>query len=289
MLKNFLFIALLLFFGWVYFKYFERKSIYFPTKELGTNPADLGLAYEEIFFKAQDGMDLHGWFVPAKRAKATVLFCHGNAGNVSHHLEGVRIFHDMGISVFIFDYRGYGKSKGHPCETGTYLDGMAAYRYLLSRPEVKKESLIIYGKSLGGAIAIDLAKTVEAAALISESTFTSTADMARELYPFLPLGLFMTIKYDNRSKIQKVTIPKLIIHSLNDEIVPYHHGEELFRLAREPKVFYQMRRGHNDAILLERDEYFKEVGNFLEQYVLRKQEEISPRSDALHDPLSGPR
>ena len=250
-------------FIFAYFRYFERKSIYFPTKTIEFTPRDVGLRYEDLFFVTDDEVRLNGWFVPAESARGSLLFCHGNAGNISHRVEIIKIFNELRLNVFIFDYRGYGKSQGSPSEKGFYKDVRAAYEYLLSRKDINRDTIVIYGKSIGANVATDLASKVKAAALISESGFSSAYDMGRRLFPYLPVKWMMTIKYDAVAKIKDITIPKLIIHSRDDEIVPFNLGEKLFKAAAEPKEFYVMRGGHNEAVFMARKEYSDKIDDFL--------------------------
>ncbi|MBM3253229.1 MAG: alpha/beta hydrolase [Candidatus Omnitrophica bacterium] len=249
--------------GWFYFRYFEIRSIYFPIGPIEFTPKEVGLLYEDIFFKTKDNKLLNGWFVPKDSSRGTIIFCHGNAGNISHRLEFIKMFHNLGLSVFIFDYRGYGKSKGTPTEKGTYLDAEASYGYVSSRSDIDKEKIIIYGESLGSAVAVDLATNVNAKVLITFGCFTRTEDMAKRIYPFLPLWLMVSMKYDSLYKIKGIKIPKLIIHSQNDEIVPFDLGKKVFKEAPEPKEFYMMRGGHNDAILINREEFLERIDEFL--------------------------
>jgi len=259
-----LFLGLFIGFVVVYARWMERSSIYYPSREVEYTPGDIDLAFEDIYFTASDGVRLNGWFIPAEEPRGTVMICHGNAGNIGHRLDKIRIFNDLGLNIFIFDYRGYGRSAGSPSEKGTYLDAAAAYDYVISRDDVDKEKLVLYGKSLGGAIAVDLAAKAEARALISNSAFTSTVDMARGIYPFLPVRHFVSMKYDTISKIGQIEMPKLIIHSSQDEIVPFSHGEKLFEASSEPREFYSMRGGHNDAVYVYEEEFKRRIHLFLE-------------------------
>lgn len=263
MLNRIFYIIALIFISWVFIRYIERRNIFFPMRSVELTPQHIGLSFEDINFKTSDDVELNGWFIPSADARSAILFCHGNAGNISHRLEVVNILNKIGLNVFIFDYRGYGKSNGRPSEKGTYLDAIAAYNYLIQRPGIERGSIIIYGKSLGAAVGIDLARRVRHRALIIESAFTSTKDMAREVYPFLPISLVVPPRYNSIPKIQDIESPKLIIHSQDDEIVPYHHGRRLFKAAKEPKEFYRMRGGHNDAVVLAPDEFKKAIISFL--------------------------
>lgn len=245
-------------------RHFETSNVYFPSRTLMSTPAEAGLEYEDVELQADDGVRIHGWFVPASgRARATVLFCHGNGGNMGDRVDIIRILNDLGLNVMIFDYRGYGTSGGRPSEKGTYLDAEVAYVYALKRSNDDPDSVIIYGKSLGGAVGIDLATRRKARVLISDSAFTSTEAMAEEMYPALPAKYFLRIKYDNISKIGRIDMPKLIIHSRDDEMVPFHHGEALFNAAGDPKEFYDMRGDHNGAVYEHEDEFKIRLDGFL--------------------------
>lgn len=254
-------------FMFAYLKYFERKGIYYPTKEIELTPIDVGLKYDDVFFNTDDNLKLNGWFIPAEDPRGTLLFCHGNAGNISHRIEIIKVFNKLDLNVFIFDYRGYGRSEGSPIEEGLYRDAQAAYKHLLSRKNIDKDAIVIYGKSIGANVAIDLSSKVKAAALISESGFSSAYDMGRELFPYLPVKWIITIKYDALTKIKNIPTPKLIIHSQDDEIVPFKLGKKLFEAASPPKEFYQMQGGHNEAIFMAREEYSVKIDNFLGRYL----------------------
>ncbi|MCK5595185.1 alpha/beta hydrolase [bacterium] len=249
----------------LYFRYFEWKNVYYATRGISGTPESIGLKFEDVFFETDDNVKLHGWYVPCDGARATLLFCHGNAGNISDRLDSIDIFHDLGLNVLIFDYRGYGKSKGFSTERGTYLDAMAAYRWIVSEKKLDEDKIVIFGRSLGGSIAIDLASKINKGLLISESAFTSIVDIGKELYPFLPVKYCVHIKYDSIEKIKNVNIPKLIIHSEDDEIIPFHHGEKLFEAAILPKQFYKMHGGHNDGFIVMDKEYKDIMKNFIEK------------------------
>lgn len=252
-------VLILIFAAW-----FERNSVYFPYKDIETTPESIGLIYEDVYFKATDGVQLNGWFIPSKStARATVIFCHGNAGNISHRLEIIKILNELNLNIFIFDYRGYGRSMGRPSEKGTYNDALGAYEYLLSRDDIDKGKIMVHGKSLGGAVAVNLASTIDLRLVIIESAFTSVPNMGKEIYPFLPIDLVGTIKYDSTEKIKNIKTPKLIIHSKEDEIVPFHHGIALFNNAIDPKEFYEMRGGHNESMLVYEVEYKDRLDDFL--------------------------
>lgn len=250
----------------IYFIFLEQKSLYHPDKEIPQTPTNLGLAYEDINFKTDDGNLLHSWFVPSKGAKATVLYCHGNAGNIYHRLYKTKFFHEMGVNFFIFDYRGYGKSTGKPSEKGLYKDAQAAYDYLASRDDVDKNKIVVYGKSLGGPVAADLCNNRKACALILEGSFASVALRAQQLYPFLPMKFLITQKYDTMAKVKNLYIPKLIAHGRQDEVISFRHGEALFSVAAEPKQFLPFEGGHNDDLYVTSPAYKDKLKALLRRY-----------------------
>lgn len=245
---------------------FQSRFIYFPLRQIEATPAIIGLAYETMQFEAEDRVKLSGWFIPAEGASHIVLFFHGNAGNISHRLESIALFHRLGLSVFIVDYRGYGQSEGSPSENGTYLDAAAAWRYLVEERGVDPEQIIIFGRSLGGAVATWLAHNHPPKALIIESTFTSVPDMGARQYPFLPVRLLARIHYNSLERIPQINVPILIVHSPDDEIIPYSHGQQLFQAANEPKAFLQLRGGHNEGFIISGQPYEEGLKSFIEKY-----------------------
>ncbi len=245
----------------VYLRFTEKRIIFYPSGEIELTPQDIGLKYEDVFFNSADGVKLNAWFVPGLKEKATFIFCHGNAGNISHRLEKVKAFHDLDYNVLVFDYRGYGKSQGSPSEEGLYADTQAAYDYLLGRG-VESSKIIGFGESLGGAAIIDLASKNELGALIVESTFSSGRDMSKVIYPYIPPWVFSS-RFDSVEKIKRVSAPKLVIHSINDEIVPYRLSRKLYDAASQPKEFFEIRGGHNSGFF-ECEELAKEkLASFL--------------------------
>ncbi|UCC23081.1 MAG: alpha/beta hydrolase [Planctomycetota bacterium] len=262
-----LLIAYLTLGGALYFM--QPKFTYSPTREVSYAPDELGLDFENVVFKTGDGVQLSSWFVPAEESGLTVLFCHGNGGNMMHRLDSIDILHNLGLGCFIFDYRGYGDSEGKPSEEGTYLDAMAAYNWLTKVKNVPANRIIIFGRSLGGSIAAQLAGKVDAGALIIESGFTSYVDMGRKFYPYMPVRWFARFSYSTIDYIRKVRCPVLIIHSRNDEIVPFEFGLELYEAANEPKEFVELFGSHNGSFLVSREIYNRAWAKwlkFLEQY-----------------------
>jgi len=234
-----------------------------PARALVSTPAHYGLAYENVHLKTQDDVSLHGWFVPVAEATRTVLFLHGNAGNISHRLDSLAIFVRLGWQVLIIDYRGYGQSSGTPSETGTYLDATAAWRYLTETKGIAGEHIVLFGRSLGGAVAVELATRVDAGALLVESSFTSVPDMAAKLYPFLPVRWLARLHYGSLNRIGRVQCPVLVLHSEDDEIIPFTQGQSLYQAAPDPKAFFAMRGGHNEGFLASGDAYSQALGDFV--------------------------
>ncbi len=250
-------LALLLYF-------FQARFIFYPYKQLETTPAAIGLPFEDVTLTTSDDVKLHGWWIPNNDARYTLLFFHGNAGNISHRLSSIRIFHELGLSVFIIDYRGYGSSEGRPAEKGTYLDADAAWQYLTNDKEINPGQIILFGRSLGGAIASRLAAQTKAAALILESSFTSVADMGRHYYPYLPIKLLNHIKYPTIEHIGQINSPKLLIHSKEDDIVPYPLGRNLYDAASQPKTFLDIKGDHNYGFLDSGELYIGGIQQFIE-------------------------
>jgi len=242
--------------GWALY-FMQSSSLYKPRHEVTYTPDELGLDFEDVTFEAEDGVRLNGWFVPSQGAEFTVLFCHGNGGNIMHRLDSINIFYNLQINCFIFDYRGYGNSEGKLSEEGTYRDVEAAYRWLTEEKGQLPENIILFGKSLGGSIAAYLAGRVEVASLVLESAFTSYVDIGKEFYPYMPVRLFARFNYDTLSYIKKVHRPVMIIHSKNDEMVSFKFGRELYQAANDPSKFVEIFGHHNDSFLVSGNIYKK--------------------------------
>jgi len=250
----------------IIFMIFEEKFIYFPQK-YPQGPYDQArsiLNLRDCWIKTEDSVTIHAWFAPAESAKATLVVSHGNAGNISHRYLLLRSLQRRGFNVLMYDYRGYGRSDGTPSEDGIYKDGRAAYDYAVTLPEVKPERVFLWGTSLGGAVAIDVATHRHVAGLILESTFSSATDVARVVYPFLPVQFFMHTKLNSIEKIKTLTIPTLVIHGARDSIVPIGLSRKLFNAANEPKDFYEIPNAdHNDTFFVGGNEYFSRVDRFI--------------------------
>ena len=231
-------------------RWFEHGQVYRPTREWVAAAADVGGPCEDIIFPATDGVRLSGWFFPAPptaaRPNLTMLICHGNGGNISHRVDFCRLLLDIGVSVLIFDYRGYGRSEGRTSEEGTYRDAQGAS--LAARRGFAGGNIVAFGDSLGGGVAAELALREPLAGLVLKSTFTSIPDMGAELFPWLPVRRFSRINYDTRAKLPRIKCPVLMMHSRDDGLVPFHHAERNFAAANEPKMFWELAGDHNHTL-----------------------------------------
>ncbi|MCJ7500018.1 alpha/beta hydrolase, partial [bacterium] len=232
--------------------------MFFPSRDFYSSPAAEGLAFEDVYLES-DGNSLHGWYIPAS-GDQVVLWMHGNAGNIADRLDqAVEMKRALGVSSFMFDYRGYGKSEGRPSEKGLYQDAEAAFKWLTETRGINPGNIILYGHSLGSAVSVDLAleKGMNAGGMVLESPFTSAADVARTIYFGLPVGLVMSVTLDNIGRIGEVKMPILIIHGVSDTVIPFEMGKKLFDAAPEPKTFLPIAGGdHSDCYYVAPEEYW---------------------------------
>ncbi len=245
---------------------FIESTIFYPDPFLIQGPTDYGLDFRDIWFQAEDGVRLHGWMVPAPEPVGLLLFCHGNAGNISHRLDNVFRLHQAGISVFIFDYRAYGRSEGRITEKGLYLDSEAAYGIARDEAEAQHAKLVVFGRSLGGIAATHIASVNPCNGVILESTFTHLGALAGEHFPLPMMNGLLRNRFNSVAKMEKVKAPKLFFHGDRDEIVPFRYGRELYESAPEPKEFVTLNgAGHNDTYIVGGNEYFEKLRNFIAQ------------------------
>jgi fermentation-respiration switch protein FrsA (DUF1100 family) len=247
--------------GWLFVQ--QPAMVFHPARSMDAVPEDWGLAYEEVSMNTPDGLELHGWYIPRSGARRVLLFLHGNAGNISHRGDSLAIFHRLGLNVLIFDYRGYGRSQGKPGEKGLYLDAEAAWRYLVEKRGVPAENIVVFGRSLGGAVAAHLAAHVQPAGLILESTLSSTRDFAQSLHPLLSRMVVMRYGFDTVASLAGVHCPVLVLHSRADDIMPYHLGEKVYRAAHQPKRFVTLQGDHNNGFLQTQPHYEQALGEFI--------------------------
>jgi hypothetical protein len=238
-----------------------------PSRVVDLDPGALGLAFEPVTIRTDDGVALDGWYVPAERPRGVVLFFHGNAGNIAHRLDSVKIFNDLNLDTLIFDYRGYGRSEGAASEAGLTRDAEAVWRYLTETRGVQPERIVLFGRSLGAAVAAGLAAGTESGAVpagvIVESGFVSVPDLGARLYPWLPVRWLATLDFPTAEYLKSIASPVLVIHSRDDEIIPFVQGEALFEAAREPKRILVLQGGHNDGFLVSGRGYADGIDAFI--------------------------
>ncbi|HET7394799.1 MAG TPA: alpha/beta hydrolase, partial [Candidatus Binatia bacterium] len=257
----------------------EDRFIFHPDHVTNRDPSHIGLTFENVFFTTQDGIRLHGWFIPHQDARATLVWFHGNAGNISGRLLNIKLLHDrINTNIFIFDYRGYGRSEGTVSEKGTYLDGEAAINYLLGRHEAAARRLILFGRSLGAAVAAEMAIRFASLGLILESPFVSIPEMARAIFPSLPIAWLLQTRYDTMEKVRLVKTPILVLHGDRDATVPFAQGKRVFEIASHPKKFHRIvGASHNDTFLVGGEEYYGALRDFIESAVAANEKgELSP-------------
>ena len=231
---------------------FEHAQVYHPDRVLDPVEVKRAGSFEDVYFTTKDGFQINGWFFTARpgspRKHLCVLVCHGNAGNVSHRVDLCNSLLRTGVSVFSFDYRGFGRSEGRPSEEGTYLDGAAAIKWLATK-DIEASNTIAFGESLGGGIGSELAIRFPLAGLVLQSTFTSIPDIGAELFPWLPVKWLATIKYDTFSRLPQIHCPVMVIHSRDDGLAGFHHSEKNFARANEPKLFWETKGDHGDMLM----------------------------------------
>ena len=228
---------------------FQDTQVFWPERypHGSWQPATYGLKARDAFFLTKDGLRLHAWWIPRAKARGTVLYCHGNNGNITTRVSALLQLSGMGLNVFAFDYRGYGRSEGKPSEAGLFLDVEAAHDHLCGPLSQAASSIVLFGHSLGGAVAIEAARRREAAGLVVQSSFTQLRDIARSVVPWSPLGLIARNQFRSLSKVDSIAIPKLFVHGSDDPTVPVEMGRRLFERAAEPKEWLEVpRAGHHD-------------------------------------------
>ena len=247
---------------------FQDQLLFQPSSRLLATPSDAGMPYETVRLDTEDGETLHGWWIPAPDvSRGTLLFFHGNAGNISGRLESVQQFHQLGLNVLIVDYRGYGQSTGSPSEEGIYRDAAACWRYLTGTQGVASQKIIVFGRSMGGGAATWLAAREQPGGVILESVFTNVPDIGAHHYPFLPVRALAANQFDNKSRVDEIEAPTLFIHSREDRIVPFTLGRQVYEAAAEPKQFLEIEGGHNDGFLVSKEEYLRAIDDFLTKHL----------------------
>jgi uncharacterized protein len=249
--------------------FFDHLFIYHPEPWVDRDWARLsGLPLQNVSFEAADGTNLFGWFVPGPTLAPVLLWCHGNAGNIINRLENLIELHQTGLSVFLFDYRGYGRSAGKPSEPGLYQDALAACDYLTQVRRIRADRIVLFGRSLGAAVAGELASRRPAAGLILESSFPSVAALTQEHALGLPAHWLLVARFDLAERLAKLRLPILVIHGDRDRIIPLRFGKQVFQTAHAPKVFYVVAGAdHNDLYLVGGKQYFLRLKEFADEVV----------------------
>jgi len=247
----------------------DRTFLFYPHEAWVATPEAGGVPFEDLVLTTEDGTDISAWYVPARDPRAPVmLFCHGNAGNISHRVHNLVLLNRIGIAVLIFDYPGFGKSGGTPLETGVYASARAAYRYLVEDRGVPPDRIVLFGRSLGAAAAVELAAAGHGRALIMESGFTDLYEMGRQTFPVLPMPRRLRRKYPNIERLPHVRMPVLIIHGEADRLVPVAMARRLFEAARRPKDLYLIPgAGHNDTVTVGGGEYGGRIRSFTTTWI----------------------
>ena len=238
-----------------------------PGRELNATPRHIGLDYQSLRIVTEDDVRLHAWFVPHPRARATLIFFHGNAGNISHRLDSLRQFHGLGLSVLLFDYRGYGESEGEPTEAGLHRDAAAVLAYAENILKLDARKLVLFGRSLGASLAAWSARHKRVGAVILESGFISASALAADLYPFLPARLLTRLEYRTLESLADLRSPVLVVHSRDDEIIPFSHGQRLYEAAPAPKAFLELRGSHNLGFIESEADYLRQLDSFLTRHI----------------------
>ena len=233
---------------WLGVRWFEQRSVFVPSRTLDTTPAGVGLEFEEVDFFAEDAVRLHAWWIPPPQPRGTVLYCHGNGANIANRVSLCADLHRLGVNVFIFDYRGYGESKGWPTEKGLYRDARSAYEVVRARyDDAEEPPVVVYGASLGGPVAAQLALDKPVKAVVIEASFPSLVELGRHLYPWLPVRLMARYRFDAAAKVARLNAPKLFASSRDDQLVPFELGYQLYEAAAEPKQFVEIRGPHDEG------------------------------------------
>ncbi|MBI5450394.1 MAG: alpha/beta hydrolase [Gammaproteobacteria bacterium] len=241
----------------------QASRLYLPSPTLHSTPAQHGWPFEELTLTTGDGETLHGWYVPSPDTRHTVLFCHGTRGNISDLIDTIAMYQSLRLNILLFDYRGYGRSSGRPSEHGTYLDALAAWDYLIQTRKLAPADIIIHGRSLGAAIGAHLAARHTPQALIVESTFTSLPEVAARRYRYLPIKWIARFHYPVRHYLRQVRCPILVIHGSDDEVIPYHHAEQLLAEIRGEKRLLQIAGNHYAGYLHSGPVYRQGIAEFI--------------------------
>jgi uncharacterized protein len=244
--------------------YLIQPSLFFyPYRELIETPKHWGLEYDDVYLDSSDGIRIHGWYIPHKQAKKVVLFFHGNGGNISHRGDSIKIFNQLGVNVLIIDYQGYGNSNGSAGEKEFYQDARSAWQYLIEQRGFKHDQIILFGRSIGAAVATKLSVETKPEKLILESAFSSSRDMADKVLPLISRITMIRYPFNSLQRIKDINAQLLMLHSPDDDIVPYYLGKKLYQSANQPKQFVELKGNHNYGFMLSQPEYQQALDKFI--------------------------
>jgi len=258
-----LFIVITMFSFSLFAKYIFPNLLYQRTSSIYRTPDYYQWKYEDVMVQV-DKEQTHGWYIPYEESKGVILFSHGNAGNIADRLESVGIFRKLGLSVLVYDYGGYGKSTGKPSEERCCKDALSMWTYLTGTKGYSPKNIVLFGRSLGGAVTADLATKVECAGVILESTFLSTIDVARDIFSWFPERFAKGNEFYTKKKLKKIKSPVLVIHSPQDTLIKYYHGQKIFELLECEKEFLEIIGDHNEGFIITGDKYINGLKNFIE-------------------------
>jgi len=247
----------------IFFYLQQPRMVFFPLKEIEQTPDQWGLRYEKVTLTSSHGNRISGWYIPGTNPDRALLFFHGNGGNISHRRESIEIFHHLGLNVFIIDYQGYGESEGAPGEQAMYDDGRAAFDYLVEKRKFKKENIVVFGRSLGGAIAVRITAERQPGAAIVESTFASVPDVASYYFPLLSKIIISRYHFNSLAQVKKIHCPLLVLHSRQDDVIPFMSGAKLYNAANNPRNFVELIGDHNSGFMQSQPAYEEVIASFL--------------------------
>lgn len=267
-----IFIVLCMFINFLFSKYIFPKALYQRSSVIYRTPELNGWDYEDVFVSVGKEKT-HGWYIPCENPKGFILFSHGNAGNVADRLESVGIFRNLGMSVLVYDYGGYGQSTGKPSEERCCQDALAMWRWLTEEKKVLPGQVVLFGRSLGGAVTANLATKVNCAGVILESTFLSTVDVAKDMFRWFPARFARGNEFNTKEKANQIKSPVLVIHSPEDTLIKYYHGKQIFDLLSVDKEFLEIRGDHNEGFIITGEKYHDGLRNFIEKVLTGKNSE----------------
>ncbi len=245
---------------------FQERMIFLPSRAITITPANMGIEAEDVWFESANGKKLHGWFAFHDPDAVTILFSHGNAGNISGRVHTMKNFVDMGFNVLIYDYQGYGKSEGRPTEKGIMQDGLAAWDLLVEEHNISPDRILPAGRSLGGAVTMYIADYHNTRAVALESTFTSMPDVAARVYRIFPVRLLARVEMNSLERIRNFEGAMLVAHSPDDRVIPYDMGRTLYESARGPTQWLEMTGNHNDGYALTGEKYKQAYIEFVNRW-----------------------